>query len=299
MRIAISGSSGLIGASLLASFTQEGDEVLRLVRPARGCGAGSICWDPEAGTIDGHALEGVDAVVHLAGESIAGGRWTSARKARILDSRVRSTRLIADALSHLAKPPAVLVTASAVGYYGDRGDEILTEESSPGTGFLSDVCRQWEEATRAAATAHIRTCHIRLGVVLSARGGALKQMLLAFRLGLGGRLGPGRQWMSWIALEDVVGAVRHVLSHPEIEGPANVVAPNVVSNADFTRALAAALHRPACFPVPAFALRLAMGEMATELLLSSARVVPRRLEQTRYVFRHPELGDALKAVFAR
>lgn len=299
MRIAVTGSTGLVGSAVVGRLKESGNEVLRFVRGASGVGEGTIRWDPAAGAIDAAALEGIDAVVHLAGENISSGRWSAARKAAIRDSRVKGTTLLCDALAGCARPPATLVCASATGYYGDRGEEPLTEDSPPGSGFLAEVCREWEAACAAAVRRGIRVVHLRTGIVLSAEGGALARMLPLFRAGLGGALGSGRQYWSWITLDDLAGVVLHALSREEIKGPVNAVAPRPVTNREFTEALARALSRPALLPAPAFALRLALGEMADALLLSGARVVCRRLEETGYRFLHPEIGGALSAVLGR
>jgi uncharacterized protein (TIGR01777 family) len=298
MRVLVSGASGLIGAALVRALRRDANDVVRLVRAHGAAAAGSLLWDPAQGTFDAAGAEGADAVVHLAGENIASGRWTAARKRAVRESRVAGTRLLAEGLAGLARPPGVLITASAVGVYGDRGDEELTEASSPGQGFLADVCQAWEAATEPAASAGIRIVHLRFGVVLSAAGGALARMLLPFRLGLGGRLGSGRQWMSWVSLDDAVGIVRHALGAAGLVGAVNAVAPTPVRNADFTRALASALRRPALFPVPAIALRIVLGEMADELLLASQRTIPAALTRSGYGFRHPEVEDALHAALA-
>jgi hypothetical protein len=292
MRISVTGSSGLIGAALVPSLTAGGHEVGRVARSAAA--AGDWRWDPDAGHVDAGAVSGQDAVVHLAGESIAAGRWSAERKARIRESRVRGTRVVAEAVARADPRPKALLCASAMGFYGDRGDELLTEASAPGVGFLPEVSREWEEACAPARDQGVRVVHLRFGIVLSPAGGALAKMLLPFRLGAGGVVGSGRQWWSWVALDDAVGAIRHALVTPGLSGPVNVVAPNAVTNADFTRSLGRALGRPTLFPVPAFAARLAFGEMADALLLASARVVPERLQQTGYSFRHPELGSALR-----
>jgi len=292
--IAISGASGLVGTALARALQSGGHRVVRLVR--RPPGADEVRWDPAGGTIDAAGLEGVDGVVHLAGESIADGRWTSARKRRIRDSRVEGTRLLAGALGRLARKPAVLVSASAIGIYGDRGDEELDEASAPGRGFLADVGRAWEAATADAATAGIRVVLPRLGIVLAPDGGALAKMLPPFRLGLGGPLGPGTQWMSWITLEDTVRVLLAALERPALSGPVNATAPAPVTNAEFTRLLAAAVHRPAIFPVPALALEVLFGEMAREALLASQRVIPRRLTAAGFVFEDPVLGPALRRI---
>ncbi|MGZ8450004.1 MAG: TIGR01777 family oxidoreductase [Candidatus Deferrimicrobiaceae bacterium] len=300
MRVAVSGSTGLVGSEVVASLSAAGHEVVRLVRRAPAQGEKAVRWDPGKGTIDSAGLEGVDAVIHLAGENVVSGRWTAARKAAIRDSRVNGTRLLCDALAGLARPPKTLVCASAVGIYGDRGDELLTEESPPGTGFLTEVSREWEAASGPAARKGIRVVALRIGMVLSPNGGALSRMLPLFRIGLGGALGSGRQYMSWVVLDDLVGIVLHALRSGELRGPVNAVAPVPVTNREFTEALGKALSRPTLFPVPAFALRLAVGrEMADALLLASARVVPRRLEEAGHPFRCPELGAALQHLLAR
>lgn len=297
MRILISGSTGLIGSAAVAALAADGHEIVRLVRGSARPGA--LAWDPEAGRIDAAALEGFDAVVHLAGESIAGGRWTAERKRRIRDSRVAGTELLAGALAQAKARPSVLVAASAIGFYGNRGSEELDEGSAMGEGFLAEVCRDWEASTRAALRAGIRVAHLRFGIVLSAKGGALAKMLLPFRLGLGGRVGDGRQWMSFVALDDAVAALRFALGHAGASGPLNVVAPEPVTNAEFARALGRVLHRPAVVPLPAFALRLALGEMADALLLSGARVLPRRLLAAGFRFRCPSADAALRAALGR
>jgi uncharacterized protein (TIGR01777 family) len=294
MKVLVSGASGLIGSHLVADLDAAGHQVVRLTRSAAGLAEAEIHWDPDGGRLDREALQGMDAVVHLAGENIAAGRWTPARKARIRDSRLRGTRLLCEALAGLEHPPRVLVSASAVGYYGDRGEERLTEESAAGEGFLPELCRAWEAATEPAARAGVRVVHARLGMVLSPRGGALAKMLPIFRLGLGGRLGGGRQYVSWIDIGDVVGAIVHALGDDSLRGPVNVVAPQAVTNAHLTKVLGRVLRRPTVLPAPAFALRLVLGEMADALLLASARVEPRRLLAAGYAFRHPNLEECLR-----
>lgn len=293
MRVAVSGSSGLIGGALVERLRREGHTVARLVRSAKGAQPGDIRWDPDAGTIDAAALEGVDAVVHLAGENV-GTRWTAEKKRRIRDSRINGTRLIAETIFRLARRPRVLVQASATGIYGDRGDEVLTEDSPPGTGFLADVGRDWEGASGHAESAGIRVVRLRLGVVLTAKGGALDRLLLPFRMGVGGRIGTGRQWMPWISLPDAVEVIVRAIRDERLRGPVNAVA-GAVRNADFTDALARALHRPALFPVPGFGLRALFGEMADEALLSGQRTEPARLREIGHVFHHPTLDAALAA----
>lgn len=289
--IAVSGSSGLVGSALLKHLGES--RVVRLVRAREAPVPGTVAWDPARGALETGRLNGCDAVVHLAGEPIAARRWSAQVKERIRRSRTEGTRLLAGALTRIAHPPRVFVSASAIGIYGDRGDEILDEGSPAGRGFLAEVAEAWEAAAQRAASAGIRVVSLRLGIVLSDRGGALRKMITPFRLGAGGTLGSGRQWMSWVHIADVVGAIRMALEREDLSGPVNVVSPAPVRNADFTRALAHAVHRPAIFPVPAFALRLALGEMADALLLSSQRVVPARLQGAGYSFQFPTLEGAL------
>jgi len=298
LRVAISGASGLVGSALTAVLRAAGHDVLPMVRRGPTRDAEEIYWDPAAGNIESDKLEGLDAIVNLAGESIAAGRWTAKRKARIRDSRVLGTGLIAEALARLENPPRVWVNASAIGFYGDRGDEPLDETSAPGTGFLAETTREWEAATGPAERAGLRVVKPRIGVVLAAGGGALARMLPVFRFGLGGRLGHGGQRMSWIALADVVGVIHFALTEPGLEGPVNTVAPAPVTNAEFTLGLGRALGRPTPFAVPAPLLRLALGEMGQELLLGGAHVVPRVLENAGYAFRLPDLAGALRSELA-
>jgi len=290
-RILIGGASGLIGSALAQAFLSGGQEVHRLVRRSPQS-ANEIAWDPMR-PVAATLVSGFDAVIHLSGESIA-GRWTGAKKKRIRDSRVVSTENLARALALAAMKPSVFVAASAIGFYGDRGDEVLTEPSPGGEGFLSDVCREWEAATHAASAAGIRVVNLRTGMVLSRKGGALPQMLLPFRWGLGARIGSGRQWWSWIHMEDLVAAVSNTLENRDLRGALNTVSPNPVSNAEFTQTLAHILGRPRIFAVPGFALRFALGEFATEGLLGSARVLPARLSQAGFRFRYPALETALE-----
>ena len=295
MKIVVTGASGLVGSRLVPSLEAKGHEVLRLVRNAPA-GPREVRWDPSKGTVDAAALEGVDAAVHLAGENLAEGRWTEEKKRRIRESRVKGTKLISETLAGLARKPEVLVSASAVGFYGDRGAEVLTEESAPGDDFLADVCREWERATAAAEGAGIRVVHTRFGVILSGEGGALKKMLFPFRMGVGGKLGSGRQYVSWVAIDDAVGAIEYALENKRLRGPVNVVAPQPVTNYEFTKALGGALSRPTIFPVPVFALRLLFGEMADATLLASQRADPSRLKESGFVFKHPDITGALRHV---
>jgi uncharacterized protein len=298
MKVLIAGGSGLVGTALTISLRRDGHPVSRMVRPGSQTAPGDVPWNPLSASVDVPAMEGFDAVVHLSGASIAGGRWTARRKQVLRSSRVDSTRVLVDALTHLKQPPRVFVCASATGFYGDRGDEVLTESSGNGNDFLSILCRAWEgEAARAAASG-IRTVIMRFGIVLSVDGGALPRMLTPFRFGAGGRLGSGKQWMSWIALDDVVRVLRAAIDDANWNGPVNLVAPEPVRNAEFTRVLASVLHRPAIFPAPALALRLALGEMADALLLSSQRVQPERLLQDGFTFRYENLEAALHAIVA-
>jgi uncharacterized protein (TIGR01777 family) len=298
VHILVSGSSGLIGSALVPFLADRGHRVTRLVRRPPLPGEAAIGWDPARDALDPASLEGVDGVVHLAGESIATGRWTEGRKARMRESRVKSTELLARTIARIARPPRVLVCASGVGYYGDRRDEILREESAPGRGFIAELARDWEAAAEAVATAHVRVVRLRTGLVLSRKGGALAQMLPPFRLGLGGRLGGGRQYWAWIALEDMLAVIQQALTHSTLAGGVNAVSPNPATNREFTRTLARVLRRPAILPVPAFALRLLFGEMADEALLASARAVPARLMAEGFDFRYPMLEAALRHALA-
>ena len=292
MKILISGSNGLVGRALRDDLAIAGHETVALVRPASASSSG-VRWDPDAGTIDADALNGFDAVVHLAGENIVSRRWTDEQKARIRDSRVRGTALLADALAALDRKPSVFLCASAAGYYGDRGSETLPDDAAPGTGFLADTTREWEDAARPAADAGIRTVNLRIGVVLSARGGMLKRVLPIFKMGLGGRLGSGAQWMSWIAMPDLTRAIAWAMERDDLAGGVNISSPNPATNAEFTRALGAALGRPAIFAVPEFALRLTQGE-ATDAILSSVRMTPARLLASGFEFRHEDIESALR-----
>lgn len=299
MRILVSGSSGLVGSALVPSLGTGGHQVVRLLRTRPAEGTAAILWDPARGALDATALEGFDAMVHLAGEALVPGRWNAARKARIRDSRVGGTRLLAEAIARLARPPQVFISASAVGYYGNRGDELLREDAPPGRDYLAEVCRAWEEAAEPAARKGARVVQHRFGVILSPKGGALRTMLPPFRLGVGGRLGDGRQYMSWITLDDVLGGIEHALLTPTLKGPVNTVAPHPGTNAEFTETLGRVLGRPTLFPMPAFAARLAFGEVADALLLASQRVEPARLLASGYRFRHPDLEPALRFLLGR
>jgi uncharacterized protein (TIGR01777 family) len=300
MRVLVSGSTGLVGSALCTALSTGGNEIARLVRNSPRSRQPEITWNPAGGTIDGAQLEGFDAVVHLAGENIAGGRWTDKQKQKILNSRVQGTRLLCETLAKLKNKPKVLVCASAIGYYGDRGDRWVDETSPAGDDmFLVDVCKEWEAATEPARQAGIRVVNLRFGVILSRDGGALAKMLLPFQLGAGGVLGSGEQYMSWIALDDAVGAIEHCLTDEELNGPVNAVTPNPVTNREYTKTLGKVLYRPTIFPMPAFAARLAFGQMADELLLASTRVAPKQLEASGYKFRYPQLEPALRHVLGK
>lgn len=289
-RILISGASGLIGSALVPSLESHGYEVARLVR-RQTRERNAVTWDPMQ-AIPLEVVCGFDTVIHLSGESIT-GRWTAAKKALIRDSRVISSRNLSQALAKCENPPKTFLCASATGYYGSRGGEVLTEDSPPGAGFLPEVCREWESATQPAASAGIRTVNLRTGIILSRNGGALEPMRFPFRLGLGGRIGSGRQWWSWIHLEDWVAAAHHILQDDSTRGPVNMASPNPVTNTEFTKALAKTLNRPAILPAPAFAVRLALGDMADEAVLASARVKPKKLVESGFGFRYLELAAAL------
>lgn len=298
MLVAVTGSTGMIGSALVSSLADHGHAVLRLTRsPSPGPGAAR--WDPAGGTIDAEALAKADAVVHLAGRPIAGLRWTSRSKREILASRVQGTRLLAETMAALSEGPRVLVTASGINFYGDRGDELLTETSPSGGGFLAEVCRQWEAAAAPAREAGIRTVHVRTGFVQTPKGGALKAQLPLFRLGLGGRLGSGRQWWSWVTLDDVIGIYRHAVVSETASGPLNATAPNPVTNAEYTATLARVLGRPALLPVPRFGPRLLLGQLADELVFSSARVHPAATEASGYRFQHTSLEAGLRHILHR
>jgi uncharacterized protein len=296
--VVVSGSHGLIGSALVPALTAAGHRVRRLVRGSPG--PGEVAWDPEAGTVDAGGLAGADAAVHLAGVGIGDKRWTTTQKQRIRDSRVKGTGTLARALAGLPTPPAVLVSGSAVGYYGDRGDEVLTEASGPGEGFLAEVVRDWEEAAAPAAEAGVRVVHTRTGIVQAAHGGALARQLPMFRLGVGGPLGPGRQWVSWVSLDDEVGAIVHALTTESLRGPVNLCAPEPTTSAGLAKAIGKALHRPAVVPVPRFALSLVVGrQMTEEMVLASQRAVPEKLLASGYRFRHPDIAAAMHDLLHR
>ena len=303
MKILVTGSTGLVGTALAEALARDGHTVCRLMRSQSVVAAGTkkgfdVAWNPTTGELGGAAV-GADAVVNLAGASIAGGRWTTERKALLRTSRIETTRALVNALAKMNARPRVLVSASAIGIYGDRGDEVLTEESKTGTDFLATLAQEWEGEALKAEALGIRVVLARFGIILARHGGALGKMLLPFKLCAGGRLGSGQQWMSWVTLEDVVGILRFAMEGAPVTGAINVVAPQPVRNAEFTKVLAKALHRPALFPAPAFALRLALGEMADALLLSGQRVAPERLQQLGYSFLHVELSKALNAVLEK
>jgi uncharacterized protein (TIGR01777 family) len=298
VRIVVTGSTGFIGTALVRAIEQRGDDAVRLRRGAAG-DAGPV-WDPEAGTISRDAFDGVDAVVHLAGEGIGEKKWTPEQKRRILESRTTGTTLIARTLAERATKPAVLVSGSAIGYYGDRGDEVLDETSSSGDDYLADVCRQWEAAAQPAADAGIRLVITRTGIVLGPSGGVLKRLLTPFRLGLGGRVASGKQWMSWITLDDAVGALLHAVDHESMRGAMNLAAPNPATNAQLTVALGKALHRPTVLPTPLLPLKVIYGsELVAALLVGGQRVTPRRLLDGGYAFAHTDLESAFRAMLAR
>lgn len=306
MRILVSGSTGFLGTALVETLEGQGHAIARLLRPgtslknaAGGRGQTAVSWDPVAGQFDAAAADGAEALIHLAGASIAEGGWNASRKELLRTSRIAATRHLIGALAKLQRPPRVIVAASAIGYYGNRGDETLTEASAPGSDFLAGLCREWEAETARGTEFGARVVSLRFGIILAAQGGALPRMALPFKLGAGGRLGGGRQWMSWLTLTEVIGIIQFALAHSALTGPVNAVTPNPVRNGEFTGVLAKALHRPALFPAPAFALRLALGEMADALLLVSQRVIPSKLVDSGYAFLQPSLASALAEVFRK
>ncbi len=294
MKILIAGSSGLVGSELIKCFKGRGHEVMRLVRSEEQLSDDTLLWDPEHHELKLSDFENFDVVINLAGENISIGRWTDEKKQKIRDSRVMGTHMLAELLARLENPPKLFLNASAIGYYGNRGDEVMTESSEPGAGFLSDVCQKWEEATDPAKNAGIRVVKLRIGVVLSTSGGALARMLLPFKLGLAGVIGSGKQYMSWIAMDDLIGIVLHIVNHENLEGPINAVSPHPVTNYAFTKALGKVLKRPTIFPMPAWVARFIMGEMADSLVLSSTRVAPNVLQQSDYTFLYPSIDKALE-----
>src|SRR5580698_5873522 len=300
-KILISGASGLIGTSLIRASGANQISLTRLVRKSRPESQQEICWSPQSSPAmaDAAQLEGFDAVIHLSGANIGAHRWTAAYKREIVESRVQSTHALAQLLAGLKNPPRAFLCASATGIYGNRGDEILTESSAPGSGFLAETCVQWEAAAQPAKDAGIRVVHLRFGAGLSLEGGALAKLLPIFRMGLGGKLGSGKQWMSWMSLPDMVSAIFHIIQEAQLSGPVNMVSPILVTNAEFTRTLANVLHRPANFTVPAFALRIVVGEMADEAVLASTRVLPARLAETGFHFQHARLALTLESLLAK
>jgi len=297
-KVTLSGASGMLGSVIGAALAARGVALLRLVRREER-EPGELCWNPATKEIQVEELEGIRAAVHLSGANVASRRWTAKYKREMEESRVGSTRLLAEALAKLKAPPQVLVTASAIGFYGDCGDQIVDEDSAAGRGYFPKLCTAWEEAAKPAEEAGIRVVHLRFGMVVGREGGAMSRLAPLFKLGLGGRLGDGTQWMSWVSETDAVSVALWALENPNVNGPLNVVAPNPVTNAEFTRELARAVHRSALLPAPAFALRLAFGEMADEALLASTRAVPKRLIQAGFTFAHPTLAEALASALAK
>jgi uncharacterized protein (TIGR01777 family) len=297
MKIVVSGASGLIGTQLVAKFSQSGHEVIRLVR--RSPKAGEIQWNPKSGTLDAAALEGADAVIHLSGAGIGDKRWTTGYRKEILDSRTDTTALLAKTIASLSRKPSVFLSGSAIGIYGARNDEQLTEVSTHGTGFLAEVCEQWEAAAKPAVDAGVRTVYLRTGIVLSPKGGALKKLLPLFKLGVGGKFGNGKQWQSWISIDDEIGAIEYLLT-ANVSGAVNLTAPNPVTNAEFTKVLASVLKRPAIVPVPTFAPKILLGgELADALLFTGQRVIPAALNASGYAFKHTTLESALRSLLSK
>jgi uncharacterized protein (TIGR01777 family) len=292
MKVLIAGASGLVGSALIPALEAEGADVTRLVRTSAG--AGEIEWHPNNDQIDASKLEGFDAIMNFAGENIAGGRWTDDQKRKIHDSRVNGTHLLSEAIAGLKQQPKVFLCASATGIYGDRDDETLDEQSDSGGGFLAGVCREWEQATEPAAAAGVRTVNLRFGPIIAREGGMLAKLLTPFKMGMGGKVGSGKQYISWVAIDDAVGAIKLALKDESIRGPLNIVSPHPVTNEEFTKTLGHVLSRPTALSVPAFAARLAFGEMADEMLLTSQRVIPKRLNDAGYEFEYPELESAFR-----
>lgn len=300
MRVLIAGATGLIGSELTRFLTSNGHQVIRLVRNKDQVSSNAVFWDPEHGHLDVEVMSNVDGVINLSGENLASSRWNEDKKRRIIESRLNATRTLVKAMTELANPPKVFISGSAIGFYGDRGIEVCTEATNNGEGFLSNVCQEWERAAATASKRGIRTILLRTGVVFTPKGGALAKMVPPFKFGLGGRLGSGRQYVSWIAIDDLVRIILFILEHPHIDGPVNAVAPNPVTNSQLTKALGKVLHRPAVFPVPAFILHLLLGrEMADEFLLSSTRVIPLQLQNGGFRFKLPELEQALRSWYGR
>lgn len=293
MKVLVTGSTGLVGTALTLKLRAAGHQAVRLVRKSPESSS-DVVWAPMVGVLDRELIEGIDAAVHLAGENIFGLRWTEGKKAKIRDSRVKGTRFLAESLAGLKNKPKALICASAVGFYGDRGEEVLTEQSPPGRGFLADVCREWEAACDPASQKGIRVVNTRFGIILTPRGGALRKMLPAFKMGLGGIIGNGRQYWSWISLEDVLEVILRTLTDVSLVGPINVVSPRPSTNGEFTKTLGRVLNRPTIFPLPTSVARLALGEMADAMLLASARAEPARLKSSGYVFKHPDLESCLR-----
>jgi len=297
MKIVVSGASGLIGTQLVAKLSSSGHEVVRLVR--RSPKSGEIQWNPKSGTLDAAALEGVDAVIHLSGAGIGDKRWTDGYRKEILDSRTATTALLAKTMASISRKPSVFLSGSAIGIYGARNDEQLTEVSTHGTGFLAEVCEQWEAAAKPAVDAGIRTVYLRTGIVLSPKGGALKKLLPLFKLGVGGKFGNGKQWQSWISIDDEIGAIEHLLT-ANVSGAVNLTAPNPVTNAEFTKVLASVLKRPAIVPVPTFAPKILLGgELADALLFTGQRVIPAALNASGYMFKHTTLESAFRSLLSK
>lgn len=299
MQILVAGSSGLVGSALVEALREQGHQVKCLIRKPQKTTKDIIFWNPDPSTLNTEDYENFDAVINLAGENIASGRWNEEKKREIRDSRVKGTQALCECLAQLKKPPAVEINASAMGYYGSQGDHVLTEDSPSGSGFLAGVCREWEAATKAAVDRGIRVAYLRTGMVLSSKGGALSKMLPPFKMGLGGVIGSGEQYVSWIALRDLVNVIIYILKNETLHGPINAGTPNPVTNKEFTKTLGRVLNRPTIVPMPAFAARIVLGEMADELLLSSTRMIPQKLLQSGYAFQYPHLEDALRAIITK